>query len=75
MTKQFVKTSLRWQALGLLSGGTGAALVGALLGLFDGEGGLQAVATGAIVYLGIYLSSSFIWLPITATMIIGSTAV
>lgn len=68
-----MQRAIVWQIIGLISGSLGSVLLGCLLGLFEPSGSpLEAIATGAIVHFGIYLSSFFIWLPITLALIVGS---
>lgn len=69
-----IRRTIVWQIIGVLSGAIGSVLLGCLLGLLEPSGSpLEAIATGAIVHFGIYLSSFFIWLPITLALIAGST--
>jgi hypothetical protein len=75
MRPELIRKALAWQVIGLVCGTVGSIVLGALLGLVDPSSSwIKAIAAGAVVHLGIYLSSFFIWLPTTIVLVAGSVA-
>jgi hypothetical protein len=65
-----------WQCAGLVSGALGSVLAGAVAGFLDPRDPLLTnMAGGALVLLGGYLATSFIWLPVTAILIVSAVFV
>jgi hypothetical protein len=75
MRQQLIRKAIRWQAIGLASGAAGSVVMGAVLGLVAPAGSWpKSIATGAVINLGAYLSTFFIWLPTTVLLIAGLIA-
>ncbi len=73
MAKRFIQKIFSWQVFGLATGIAGSVVMGAVLGLVSPAGEWpKSIATGAVMNLGAYLSTFFIWLPTTVLLIAAS---